>query len=159
MWPAAVERVAAFARAAGIEARLEQLPAGGATPAERADAVGCRLVQLVTTRVFIGPGEDLIAVLMPGDLVAAHETIARSAAVSCVRALEAGESEGAAGFPLDAMPPFPLPHTVALVERRVLAETLVWVCAGSAEHALVLSSADLVRAVRGRVVDLTRESA
>jgi prolyl-tRNA editing enzyme YbaK/EbsC (Cys-tRNA(Pro) deacylase) len=159
MWPAAVERVAAFARAAGIEARLEQLPVGGITPEQRAEAIGCRLGQLVTVRIYTGPDEQLVVVLAPGDLEPDAVAVSRLSGVSGLRAADADESEKATGFALEAVPPFPLPECVALVERRLLAEPFVWVSAGSVEHALLLSVPDLVRVVRGRVVDLVRESA
>ncbi len=159
MWPAAVERVAAFARAAGIEARLEQLPAGATAPEQRAEAIGCRLGQLVTSHVYVGPDEQLVLVLVRGDLNPDVAAVGRLSGVTGLRAAEPDECSRATGFPSDAVPPFPLPAAVALVERRVLAEQFVWVSAGSSEHALLLSAPDLVRVARARVVDLVRESA
>ena len=52
-WPEPVERVAAFLRAAGAEARLEELEADTPTAQAAADAVGCGLDQIVKSLVFV----------------------------------------------------------------------------------------------------------
>ena len=46
-WPEPVERVAAFLRKAGAEARLEQLDSGTATAEDAARAAGSPLSQIV----------------------------------------------------------------------------------------------------------------
>ena len=64
-WPEPVERVAAFLRASGAEARLEEF-APSATAQAAADAVGCALAQIVKSLVFVCDGRPVLA-LVPGD--------------------------------------------------------------------------------------------
>ena len=51
-WPEPVERVAAFLRAAGAEARVEEFRGGTPTARDAADAVGCELAQIVKSLLF-----------------------------------------------------------------------------------------------------------
>ena len=52
-WPEPVERVAAFLRETGAEARIEELATPAATAQAAADAVGCTLGQVVTSVVLL----------------------------------------------------------------------------------------------------------
>src|SRR5688500_13748248 len=66
VWPEAVERVAAFLRNGGVEARIEEFEAGTPTAADAARAVGCKLEQIVKSLVFDCDGRPFV-VLVPGD--------------------------------------------------------------------------------------------
>ena len=59
-WPDEVERVAAFLRAAGVEARVEEFRAGTPTAEDAARAVGCELGQIVKSLVFECDGQALV---------------------------------------------------------------------------------------------------
>src|SRR3954471_8161450 len=65
-WPEPVERVAEVLRAAGVDARVEEFPAGTKTARDAAEAVGCELSQIVKTLVVVADGAFLL-VLIPGD--------------------------------------------------------------------------------------------
>ena len=64
-WPEPVERVSAFLRQMGVEARIEEFEAGTPTAADAARAVGCKLGQIVKSLVFDCGGRWVVA-LMPG---------------------------------------------------------------------------------------------
>ena len=51
-WPEPVERVSAYLRAAGVEARLEEFEAGTPTAEAAAEAVGCEPGRIVKSLVF-----------------------------------------------------------------------------------------------------------
>ena len=51
-WPEPVERVTAFLARAGAEVRVEEFPARTSTAQEAADAVGCKLGEIVKQPVF-----------------------------------------------------------------------------------------------------------
>ena len=53
VWPEPVERVAAFLREVGAEARLEELPQETPTADGAADAIGCTLSQIVKSLVLV----------------------------------------------------------------------------------------------------------
>ncbi len=157
-WPQQVERVAAFLRETGAEARIEELPEGTPTAQAAADAVGCTLGQVVKSIVLVCDASHVVA-LVPGDRKADTGKIARL--VEARRALVAAPDEvvAATGFRPGAVSPFPLERVpVVLVERTLLRHRTVWAGAGSENHLVSLSPAELVRLTRGRVEDLVLES-
>lgn len=157
-WPDSVERVAAFLRETGAEARIEELPAPTPTAQAAADAVGCTLGQVVKSIVLVCDGSPVVA-LVPGDRKVDTGKIARI--VEARRAMVAGSDEvvAATGFHPGAVSPFPLERVpVVLVERTVLRHRTVWAGAGSESHLVSLAPHELVRLTRGRVEDVVLES-
>jgi prolyl-tRNA editing enzyme YbaK/EbsC (Cys-tRNA(Pro) deacylase) len=157
-WPAPVERVAAFLRDTGAEARLEELPAGTGTAAAAADAVGCTLGQIVKSLVLLCDGSP-VAVLVPGDRKADTGKVARLVEARRVTVASATEVREATGFDPGGVAPFPLERVaVVLVERTLLRHGTVWAGAGSDRHVVALAPAELVRLTRARVEDVVLES-
>lgn len=157
-WPEPVERVAAFLREAGAEARIEELDAGVATAEEAARAAGATLDQIVKSLVFICDGRPVLA-LVPGDRRADADKVARAAAAVGARIAKRGEVEEATGFVPGAVAPFPLPDVgTVLVDQSLLGRDLVWVGAGSTTHLAALAPADLVRLARARPMDVVQDS-
>jgi Cys-tRNA(Pro)/Cys-tRNA(Cys) deacylase len=152
-WPEAVERVAAFLRAGGVEARIEEFDAGTPTAEDAARAVGCKLSQIVKSLVLDCDGRPLV-VLVPGDRRADLPKVSRAA--GCRSAKVAGPDlvRSATGFAPGAVAPFPLPSIDrVLIDRQVLAHERVWVGAGSPRHMATLASADLVRLAKAEPMD------
>jgi len=157
-WPEPVERVAAFLRLAGAEARLEELPTETATAEAAADAVGCTLGQIVKSLVLVADDAPVVA-LVPGDRRADTGKIARLVAARRVVVAGAQDVEVWTGFRPGAVAPFPLESaSVLLIERTLLRHETVWAGAGSERHLVSLAPAELVRLTRGRVEDLVLES-
>jgi Cys-tRNA(Pro) deacylase len=158
-WPDAVERVAAFLRDRGVEARIEEFATGTPTAEDAARAVGCRLEQIVKSLVFDCEGRPVV-VLVPGDRRADSRKVARAA--GCRRAKVAGPDQvrSATGFVPGAVAPFPLPKVDrVLVDRQVLVHDRVWVGAGSPRHMAMLAPADLVRLAKAEPMDAVVEAA
>jgi Cys-tRNA(Pro) deacylase len=152
-WPEAVERVAAFLRDGGVEARIEEFEAGTPTAEDAARAVGCKLGQIVKSLVFDCDGKPFV-VLVPGDRRADSRKVAR--AVGCRRAKVAGPDEvrSATGFAPGAVAPFPLPKVErVLVDRQILVHERVWIGAGSPRHMATLAPTDLVRLAKAEPMD------
>ena len=157
-WPGSVERVAAFLRATGAEARLEELPAGTPTAAAAADAVGCTLGQIVKSLVLVCDGTSVV-VLVPGDRKADTGKVARLVEARRVTVASAHEVVEATGFEPGGVAPFPLERVAAvLVERTLLRHGTVWAGAGSDRHVVAIAPPELVRLTRGRVEDVVLES-
>jgi prolyl-tRNA editing enzyme YbaK/EbsC (Cys-tRNA(Pro) deacylase) len=157
-WPDSVERVAAFLRATGAEARLEELPVPTPTAADAADAVGCTLGQVVKSLVLVGDGTPVVA-LVPGDRKADTGKIARVLEARKVTIASAAEVVEATGFTPGAVSPFPLERVpVVLVERTLLRYGVVWAGAGSDRHMLAIAPPELVRLTKGRIEDVVLES-
>jgi prolyl-tRNA editing enzyme YbaK/EbsC (Cys-tRNA(Pro) deacylase) len=156
-WPEPVERVAAFLRAAGTEARIEQFPEGTPTAQEAANAVGCELRQIVKSLVFTC-GERVLLVLVPGDRRADADKVA--SAGGCAKARVAGPELvlEATGFEPGAVAPFPVRQIDRVfVERSLLALDQVWIGAGSTRHMAALAPADLVRLARAEPLDAVED--
>ena len=157
-WPEPVERVAAFLREAGAEARIEELDTGAATAEEAARAAGATLDQIVKSLVFMCDGRPVLA-LVPGDRRADADKIARAATAVEARIAKRAEVEEATGFAPGAVAPFPLPGVgTVLVDQTLLGHDLVWVGAGSTNHLAALAPADLVRLARAQPMDVVQDS-
>ena len=138
-WPEPVERVAAFLRATGAEARLEELRD------RRADGRGRR----GRRRVHPRPGRQVarvrrddtpVVVLVPGDRKADTGKIARALGARKVTIASATEVVEATGFaPGASRHSRSSAWRVVLVERTLLRHGVVWAGAGSDRHMLAIS--------------------
>ena len=157
-WPESVDRVAAFLRESGAEARLEELAGGAATAQEAAETIGCELHQIVKSLVFVCDGTPVV-VLVPGDRRADTAKIARAANAAEARVALPAEVEAATGFTPGSVGPFPGSGKRVLVEQTLLTEPLVWVGGGSPRHMVALTPTELVRLARGEPMDVVEEPA
>ena len=152
-----VERVSAFLRDAGVEARIQEFPDGTHTAQDAADAVGCDLAQIVKSLVFMC-GERPVVALVPGDRRGDPEKVARALEASEARVANTGEVEHATGFAPGAVPPFPLPDVdVVLMDVALLRHPLVWAGAGSPKHVLGMAPTELARLSRARPLDISAD--
>jgi Cys-tRNA(Pro) deacylase len=157
-FPEAVERVSAYIRDAGAEARIQEFPDGTHTAQDAADAVGCELAQIVKSLVFVCDGSPVVA-LVPGDRRADSSKIARLAGARRAAIAKPAEVVDATGFEPGGVAPFPLERVpVVLVERTLVRHPVVWAGAGSDRHMVALAPRELVRLTRGRVEDVVRDS-
>jgi Cys-tRNA(Pro) deacylase len=158
-WPEAVERVAAFLREGGVEARIEEFDAGTPTAEDAARAVGCTLGQIVKSLVFDCDGRPFV-VLVPGDRRADARKVARAAGARRAKIAGADEVRTVTGFAPGAVAPFPLPKVDRiLIDRQVLVHDRVWIGAGSPRHMATLAPADLVRLTKAEPMDAVVEAA
>ena len=153
-WPEPVERVTAYLREAGAEARVEEFADGTPTAQAAARAAGCELGQIVKSLVFDCDGRPVV-VMVPGDRRADSEKIARASGATFARIAGPDEVEQATGFDPGAVAPFPLPKVdVLLIDQTLLGQPVVWIGAGSESHMAALSPTELVRLSRARPVDV-----
>jgi prolyl-tRNA editing enzyme YbaK/EbsC (Cys-tRNA(Pro) deacylase) len=156
-WPESVERVAAYIREAGAEARVEEFAEGTPTAADAARAVGCAESQIVKSLVVECDGQSLL-VLVPGNRRADTAKVARAA--GCARVAVAGRAQvrEATGFEPGAVAPFPLPHVHRVfAERTLLAHDVVWIGAGSPNHLAALAPGELLRLSRAETIDAVED--
>jgi prolyl-tRNA editing enzyme YbaK/EbsC (Cys-tRNA(Pro) deacylase) len=154
-WPEPVERVAGVLRSAGVEARIEELPPGTPTARAAAEALGCELGQIVKSVVLVCDDTYVVA-LVPGDRRADEAGVAAAMGAANARLARPDEVVQATGFEPGGVAPFPH-RAVAqvLLDNSLLGQVAVWIGAGTADHMAVLTSADLQRLARARLVDLT----
>jgi prolyl-tRNA editing enzyme YbaK/EbsC (Cys-tRNA(Pro) deacylase) len=153
-WPEEVERVAAFLRASGAEARIEEFSVETATAAAAAEAVGCEVGEIVKSLILLCDDRPVLA-LVPGDRRCDTGKIARAAGAGHARVAHAREVPVLTGFAPGAVAPFPLERVDrVLIDRVLLAHDLLWVGAGSTRHMAVLPSRELVRLTKAAPADL-----
>lgn len=153
-WPEEVERVAAFLREAGVEARVEEFAEGTPTAEDAARAVGCALGQIVKSLVFDCDGRAIV-VLVPGDRRADRAKIAEAAGCKAAKIAGPDQVKEATGFAPGAVAPFPLPSVERVfVDRSLLKHRVVWIGAGSERHMAAVSPPDLVRLARAEATDV-----
>ncbi|HEX9381633.1 MAG TPA: YbaK/EbsC family protein [Gaiellaceae bacterium] len=153
-WPESVEAVAAYLRAAGAEARLEEFEAVTGTASEAARAVGSDPADIVKSLIFVCDGRPVLA-LVPGDRRADPAKVARAAGAAEARIAGGDEVRSITGFEPGAVAPFPLPRVDRVLgERSLLSRRAVWIGAGSARHLAVLPSPELFRLTRAAPADL-----
>ena len=157
-WPEPVERVAAYLRQAGADARLEELEVDAPTAVEAARAAGCTLDQIVKSIVLVCDGRPVVA-LVPGDRRADLDKIARAAGADDARIARGSEVQDATGFAPGAVAPFPLPGVeLVLIDQSLLGHDVVWVGAGSPTHIAAVNPGDLVRLAQARPMDAVQDS-
>jgi Cys-tRNA(Pro)/Cys-tRNA(Cys) deacylase len=157
-WPEPVERVAAYLRTAGAEARLEELESGTATAEDAARAAGCPIGQIVKSIVVLCDGRAVVA-LVPGDRRVDLAKIAQATGAVEARIARGPEVEAATGFTPGSVAPFPLPDVDrVLIDQSLLAHDMVWVGAGSATHMAAMNPSVLVRLARAQPMDAVEDS-
>jgi prolyl-tRNA editing enzyme YbaK/EbsC (Cys-tRNA(Pro) deacylase) len=158
-WPDPVERVAAFLRTAGAEARLEEFESATPSAKDAADAIGCALEQIVKSLVFVCDSRPVLA-LLPGDRRADPVKIALEAEAGDARVARPTEVVEVTGFAPGGVSPVPPPAgTLVLVERTLISSPVVWIGGGSDRYMAMLSPNELVRLTGGSLVDIAQESA
>ena len=156
-WPEPVERVAAFLREAGAEARLEEFESGTPTAEDAAKAAGCTPDRIVKTLVLMC-GDEAVVTLVPGDRRVDTAKVAAAAGARSARIARAEEVERATGVAPGGVAPFPLPRVERIfVDQTLLAHDLVWVGAGSSSHMAAVRPVELVRLARARALDAVQE--
>ena len=154
-WPEPVERVAVFLRAAGAEARIEQMRGETATAQEAADAVGCTLGQIVKSLVLVCDGATTAVALVPGDRRADTRKIARTLGAGHARVARPDEVLTATGYEPGAVAPFSLVRVQhVLLDRSLLRHRTVWCGAGSTRHLAAVTPAELQRLTRAEIADV-----
>jgi prolyl-tRNA editing enzyme YbaK/EbsC (Cys-tRNA(Pro) deacylase) len=158
-WPEPVERVAAYLREAGAEARLEEFPEGTPTARAAARAVGAETAQIVKSLVFDCDGRYVL-VLVPGDRRADARKIAAAAGCGAARIASPAQVLEATGFPAGGVAPFPVSGVAAVfLDQTLLAHDRVWIGAGSEHHMASIAPGELARLTRARTIDAVEREA
>jgi prolyl-tRNA editing enzyme YbaK/EbsC (Cys-tRNA(Pro) deacylase) len=156
-WPEPVERVTAFLSKAGAEVRVEEFPEGTKTAQDAADAVGCKLGEIVKSLLFESNGRTVLA-LIPGDKRADTTKIAAAAGGESAKVASAERVRELTGVDPGAVSPVPPPDVDhVLVDIRLLLPDAVWIGAGSPKHVACLTPAELVRLSGAEQLDLAAD--
>jgi prolyl-tRNA editing enzyme YbaK/EbsC (Cys-tRNA(Pro) deacylase) len=148
-------RVQAALAAAGVEARVVELPASTRTAAEAAAAIGCEVAQIAKSLVFRGKesGQPLLVIASGANRV--NEARIAEAAGEAIGKADADFVRERIGFAIGGIPP--VGHDTPLrtfVDRDLFRFQRIWAAAGTPHAVFELSPTDLPRLTGGRVLEI-----
>lgn len=152
---ASAQRVQDAISAAGLSCAVVELPASTRSAQEAAQAIGCRVEQIVKSLVFRGrqSGQPVL-VLASGSNRVNEKRVGELLGEPIERA-DADFVREHTGFAIGGVPPVghPAPLTT-LLDRDLLAYAELWAAAGTPHAVFRLAPADLLAVAEARTVDI-----
>jgi prolyl-tRNA editing enzyme YbaK/EbsC (Cys-tRNA(Pro) deacylase) len=145
----AATRVQAALDAAGITARVVELPQSTRTAAEAAQAVGCEVAQIVKSLVFVDTDGEGVLVLTSGANRVDEKRLG-------LKRADADFVREKTGYAIGGIPP--VGHGTPLktfIDEDLLQFERIWAAAGTPNAVFELSAADLVPLTGGAVIRVT----
>jgi Cys-tRNA(Pro) deacylase len=152
---AAAQRVQDALRALGVACQVVELPESTRSAAEAAQAIGCRVEQIVKSLVFRGQSTNrpILAIVSGGNRVD-EEKLAALVAEPVAKA-DAEYVRQRTGYAIGGVPPVGhLESLVCVVDEDLLQYEQIWAAAGTPRAVFRLTPADLQRITDGRVVSV-----
>ena len=154
------DRFLAAADELDLTIEVRTYPAGTRTAQDAADAIGCRVDQIVKSLVFIAVADDErpVLALTSGSRRVDTAVLADLLGVERVRKADADEVRAATGFAIGGTPPFGHPSPLQTVLDPHLARfDQVWAAAGTPTDVFALAPQDLRRAGAQDLGDFTTD--
>ena len=155
MLSAAAQRVQDALKALGVTSQVVELPESTRSAAEAAQAIGCRVEQIVKSLVFRGQSTNrpILAVVSGGNRVD-EEKLAVLVAEPVAKA-DAEYVRQRTGYAIGGVPPVGhVESLVCVVDEDLLQYEQIWASAGTPRAVFQLTPADLQRITNGRVVSV-----
>ena len=152
---AAAQRVQDALKALGVACQVVELPESTRRAAEAAQAIGCRVEQIVKSLVFRGQSTNrpILAVVSGGNRVD-EEKLALLVAEPVAKA-DAEYVRQRTGYAIGGVPPVGhVESLVCVVDEDLLQYEQIWAAAGTPRAVFRLTPADLQRITDGRVVSV-----
>ena len=152
---AAAQRVQDALKALGVTSQVVELPESTRSAAEAAQAIGCRVEQIVKSLVFRGQSTNrpILAVVSGGNRVD-EEKLAVLVAEPVAKA-DAEYVRQRTGYAIGGVPPVGhVESLVCVVDEDLLQYEQIWAAAGTPRAVFQLTPADLQRITDGRVVSV-----
>jgi prolyl-tRNA editing enzyme YbaK/EbsC (Cys-tRNA(Pro) deacylase) len=141
-------RVQAALHAAGVEARVVELPQSTRTAAEAAQACGCEVAQIAKSLVFVGADGEAVLVIASGTNRVNEKRLGlQRASAEFVREKT--------GYAIGGVPP--VAHATplrTLIDQDLLRFERIWAAAGTPNAVFELSPADLPRITGGELTSI-----
>jgi prolyl-tRNA editing enzyme YbaK/EbsC (Cys-tRNA(Pro) deacylase) len=151
--PDSARRVQQALVAAGITARVVQLPRSARTAPDAAAAIGCRVEQIAKSLVFRRADSDRAVLVIASGLNRVDERLAASYLSAGIAKADAAFVRSRTGFAIGGVPP--LGHDTpleTLVDQDLLQFDTVWAAAGTPHAVFAIDPHQLVRATGGHVL-------
>ena len=155
MLSAAAQRVQDALKVLGVACQVVELPESTRSAAEAAQAIGCRVEQIVKSLVFRGQSTDrpILAIVSGGNRVA-EEKLALLVAEPVAKA-DADYVRQRTGYAIGGVPPVGhVESLMCVVDEDLLQYEQIWAAAGTPRAVFRLTPADLQRITDGRVVSV-----
>ena len=152
---AAAQRVQDALKALGVTSQVVELPESTRSAAEAAQAIGCRVEQIVKSLVFRGQSTNrpILAIVSGGNRVD-EEKLAVLVAEPVAKA-DAEYVRQRTGYAIGGVPPVGhVESLVCVVDEDLLQYEQIWAAAGTPRAVFQLTPADLQRITNGRVVSM-----
>lgn len=141
-------RVQAALEAAGVDARVVELPASTRTAVEAAQAVGCEVAQIAKSLVFRDASGECVLVITSGTNRVDERRLGLSKApAELVREVT--------GYAIGGIPPVGLLQPIrTLIDEDLLGFERIWAAAGTPNAVFELVPGDLPRLTGGTVTNV-----
>ena len=142
-------RVQAALEAAGIDARVVELPQSTRTAVEAAQACGCEVAQIVKSLVFVDGGGEAVLVLTSGTNRVDEKRLGLTKA-------PADFVREKTGYAIGGVPPAGLATPVrTLIDHDLLRFERIWAAAGTPNAVFEMRAADLPRLTGGELTSIS----
>lgn len=153
--PDSARRVQQALIAAGISARILQLPQSTRTASEAAAAIGCRVEQIAKSLVFRRADWNRRVLIIASGPNRVDERLASSYLNASIAKVDADFVRSATGFAIGGIPPLGHdPPIETLIDQDLLQFDTIWAAAGTPHAVFSIDPQQLVRATSGRVLPI-----
>jgi prolyl-tRNA editing enzyme YbaK/EbsC (Cys-tRNA(Pro) deacylase) len=139
--------------AAGLDARVVEMPQTTRTSADAANAIGCDVAQIAKSLVFRGATSGAAVLVIASGRNRVNEAAVAEAIGEPIAKADADFVKAQTGFVIGGVPP--LGHATPIrtfIDEDLLHFERIWAAAGTANAVFELSPADLPRITGGRVI-------
>ena len=152
---AAAQRVQDALKALGVACQVVELPESTRSAAEAAQAIGCRVEQIVKSLVFRGRSTNRpILAIVSGANRVDEEKLAVLVAESVAKA-DADYVRQRTGYAIGGVPPVGhVESLMCVIDEDLLQYEEIWAAAGTPRAVFRLTPGDLQRITDGRVVSV-----
>jgi len=150
----ALNRFESWLASADFSITVREFPEGTRTAVDAARAVGCDVVQIVKSLVFVAGGRPVVA-LVSGANRLDEKRLAAVAGEPVVKA-DADTARMATGYAIGGVPPFGHATDVPVfMDRKLLEHRVVWAAAGRPDSVFEIEPERLRELSNAVVLDLT----
>ncbi|MFJ5832287.1 YbaK/EbsC family protein [Streptomyces sp. NPDC093089] len=150
---------AAALRELGLDVEIRRFPDETRTAQQAADAIGCRVAEIVKSLIFAADGVPVL-VLMDGASRVDVERVREELGAEEVTRADAKVVRETTGYAIGGVPPFGhRTRTRVLADRGILEHDVVWAAAGTPHTVFALDPKALVSHAGGTLVDVREPSA
>jgi prolyl-tRNA editing enzyme YbaK/EbsC (Cys-tRNA(Pro) deacylase) len=149
-------RVQSALDAAGVVARVAELPASTRTAVDAARAVGCEVAQIAKSLIFRGRESGAPILVIASGTNRVDETLIAAVANEAIEKANADFVRERTGFAIGGVPP--AGHTEPIrtfIDADLLRFERIWAAAGTPNAVFELIPSDLAKLTNGTIVKVT----